>query len=151
MLESIENLNSNKVTKMFHEDDNAEAASSQAGRNGQKIGRETSRLHSASESFDEDCNSLLYKSRSNSERSMTLSYSSSCHHEERNLMSPRHERSNFGPKLPVTLCILFTELCERLVYYGVSGNLLIFLTNNMSLDSALASSIVLVFTGWCHF
>lgn len=96
---------------------------------------------------EENSNNLIHKSRTDSEKSLTLSYSSSYVGDYR-AQSPRpRERPNFGPKLPVTLCILFTELCERLVYYGVAGNLLVFLTNNLDVNSALASSIVLVFTG----
>ena len=97
---------------------------------------------------EDNSNNLIYKTRTNSEKSLTLSYSSSYVGDYREAQSPHpKERPNFGPKLPVTLCILFTELCERLVYYGVAGNLLVFLTNNLNIDSALASSIVLVFTG----
>ena len=54
---------------------------------------------------------------------------------------------DFGPKLRVTLCILFAELCERLTYYGVTGNLLLFCTQELNMSSADGSTIVLVFGG----
>ena len=62
------------------------------------------------------------------------------------------QRSNvgiggFGPYLGVTMCILFTELCERLTYYGISGNLLLFCQEQLNTESATASTIVLAFTG----
>lgn len=87
--------------------------------------------------------------RAFSERSRTISCSSSFYDDGKHA-NLRSDRPGFGSKLPPVLCILFTELCERLVYYGVAGNLLVFLTR-MSIDSALASSIVLIFTGrWLH-
>ena len=54
---------------------------------------------------------------------------------------------DFGPHLRVTLCILFTELCERLTFYSVAGNLLLFCTQELETTSAQASSIVLAFSG----
>lgn len=54
-------------------------------------------------------------------------------------------------RLGVTLCILFTELCERLTYYSILGNLVIFLTNFLGFGSADAVTITLIFTGTCYF
>ena len=54
---------------------------------------------------------------------------------------------DFGPKLRVTLCILFAELCERLTFYGVAGNLLLFCKQDLNMSSATGSTLVLVFGG----
>ena len=53
----------------------------------------------------------------------------------------------FGPYLGVILCILFTEFCERLTFFGVFANLLLFCTQELETTSAQASTIVLVFSG----
>ena len=89
------------------------------------------------------------KSRTNSEKSLTHSFSSSEYEDTtNNEATVAEEKPKFGAKLRVVLCILFCEMCERLVYYGISGNLLLFLKSEpMSLNSADASSFVLVFTG----
>jgi len=93
------------------------------------------------------------KSRTNSEKSLTHSFSSSEYEDTtNNKATMAKEKPKFGAKLRVVLCILFCEMCERLVYYGISGNLLLFLKSEpMSLDSAKASSFVLVFTGVSYF
>ncbi|XP_046563912.1 solute carrier family 15 member 4-like [Haliotis rubra] len=47
----------------------------------------------------------------------------------------------------VVACILVTEMCERLTYYGVSGNLVLFCTSVLKFTSQDATSVQLVFTG----
>ncbi|XP_071104488.1 solute carrier family 15 member 4-like [Haliotis cracherodii] len=47
----------------------------------------------------------------------------------------------------VVACILVTEMCERLTFYGVSGNLVLFCTSVLKLTSQDAANIQLVFTG----
>lgn len=94
-----------------------------------------------------DTHEKLMKTRSYSEKSLSASLSSSYFNEYERALSPVEETVSFGPMLPVILCILFTELCERLTYYGISGNLLVFLNTDLNVSSALASSIVLAFTG----
>ena len=59
------------------------------------------------------------------------------------LLSPR--------KLGVVLCILSTELCERLAYYGVVANLVLFCTSNLDFSSNDAATISLVFSGVCQW
>jgi len=47
----------------------------------------------------------------------------------------------------VVVCILFAELCERLTFYGVVANLVLYCRDVLKLDSPLPSTIVLVFQG----
>ena len=62
------------------------------------------------------------------------------------------------------ICILFTELCERLTFYGISGNLQLFASdkNQLNLSPQMASTISYIFSGassgsffyikiWCIF
>ena len=47
------------------------------------------------------------------------------------------------------VCILFTELCERLTFYGISGNLVLFATKTdyLGLTPSQASVLTYVFQG----
>ena len=49
------------------------------------------------------------------------------------------------------LCILFCELCERLTYYSISGNLVLFCTSVLDFPSDTAAVIALVFSGTAFF
>ena len=46
-------------------------------------------------------------------------------------------------------CILFTELCERLTFYSINGNIVYFATrnNHLNMTPAAASTLALVFQG----
>ncbi|XP_071506265.1 solute carrier family 15 member 4-like [Diadema antillarum] len=62
--------------------------------------------------------------------------------------SPSFFRSG---KARVVLCILFCELCERLTYYSIIGNLVIYCTNELGYTSANAAVIVGAFSGTSYF
>ena len=53
-----------------------------------------------------------------------------------------------GSKILVTLCILVTELCERLTYYGMAANLILFSRSVMNLHAPWPSTISYLFRGW---
>jgi len=52
-----------------------------------------------------------------------------------------------GDRLFTVICILATELCERLTYYSVVANQVLFCTNVLKIDSSGASMINYVFVG----
>ena len=47
------------------------------------------------------------------------------------------------------VCILFTELCERLTFFGISGNLVLFATasDHLGLTPSTASILTYLFQG----
>lgn len=52
-----------------------------------------------------------------------------------------------GKQMVLVTCILFTELCERLTFYSVTANLVLFGTSVLDLESTMATSVSLYFTG----
>lgn len=65
-----------------------------------------------------------------------------------NSMEGRHQRSKISWKTRfVVMCILFTEMCERLTYYGVLDNLVLFCTSTLELGSSEAVDVSLIFSG----
>ena len=53
-----------------------------------------------------------------------------------------------GSKILVTLCILVTELCERLTFYGIASNLILFSSSVLNIPAPWPSTINYLFTGW---
>jgi hypothetical protein len=54
-------------------------------------------------------------------------------------------------QLLVVGCILACELCERLTYYSVTANVVLFCTTVLKLESTTAATVTLVFSGKSHF
>ncbi|XP_067054786.1 solute carrier family 15 member 4-like [Acropora muricata] len=55
-----------------------------------------------------------------------------------------------GQRIFATILILLTELCERLAFYGLTANLVLFCKDNLQLPSPRPSTIFLVFVGTCY-
>lgn len=49
--------------------------------------------------------------------------------------------------LKVVLCILVMELCERLTYYSIVANLVLYCTSRLEFSSETANYIVQIFSG----
>lgn len=62
----------------------------------------------------------------------------------------KREAKITGKKLLVVGCILTTELCERLTYYSVVANLVLYCTSVLQLTSSTAATVSLVFSGKIH-
>lgn len=54
-------------------------------------------------------------------------------------------------QLLVVGCILMCELCERLTYYSVTANVVLFCTSTLKLESTTAATVSLVFSGKWFF
>jgi len=60
----------------------------------------------------------------------------------------RNQIMGRGRKSLVVTCILVTELCERLTYYGLRANLLLFSSTELNLDPPWPSTICYLLSGW---
>lgn len=53
-------------------------------------------------------------------------------------------------KLFATLCILLTELCERLTFYGLTANLVLFCKDMLGFRAPYPTTVNLLFQGTVH-
>ena len=96
----------------------------------------------ASAEINEDEESLLLSDKkANDYGSITLLASTTS-----SLRDAEHS-SGRRQKLLVVLCILVTELCERLALYGMTANLVLLCRDQLHLPAPLPSTITMVFTG----
>ena len=61
--------------------------------------------------------------------------------------SPGHHLPGKQTNRYVTLCILLTELCERLTFYGLTANLLIFCKDQLNFTPPYPTTVNLIFQG----
>ena len=69
--------------------------------------------------------------------------------ERSSLISTRNAQhfTRCGQRICATLLILLTEFCERLAFYGLTANLVLFSKDQLQLSSPGPSTINLVFVG----
>ena len=89
-----------------------------------------------------DENSPLISENSDLQLSTSHGTSSNSSFNNRNQIKRR------GRKTLVVICILVTELCERLTYFGLRANLLLFASSELNLDPPWPSTISYLLTGW---
>ena len=64
-----------------------------------------------------------------------------------NTMDPHRGPLSRRTRFLLVVCILFTELCERLTFYGIVANLVLYCRDFLKLEAPLPSSISLAFQG----
>lgn len=68
-----------------------------------------------------------------------------------NTMYPHRGPLSRRTRFLLVVCILFTELCERLTFYGIVANLVLYCRDFLKLEAPLPSSISLAFQGTSFF
>ena len=63
------------------------------------------------------------------------------------LVDSHPEHTGRRTRILLVVCILFTELCERLTFYGIVANLVLYCRDYLKLEAPLPSSISLAFQG----
>ena len=96
----------------------------------------------ASAEINEDEQSLLLSDKSaNDHGSVTLVASTTSSLRDAEHFTGRRQ------KLLVVLCVLVTQLCERLTFYGMTANLVLLCRDHLHLPAPWPSTITMVFTG----
>ncbi|XP_022792580.1 solute carrier family 15 member 4-like [Stylophora pistillata] len=67
------------------------------------------------------------------------------------VVDPQLERIGRRTRILLVVCILFTELCERLTFYGIVANLVLYCRDYLKLEAPLPSSVSLAFQGTSFF
>ncbi|CAC5373165.1 SLC15A3_4 [Mytilus coruscus] len=76
-----------------------------------------------------------------------LLHSNSIQYESTSQRSDQNDTSRTDPDRIAVVCILLTVMCERLAYYSVVANLILYCTSSLGISSSTATEINLVFTG----
>lgn len=94
----------------------------------------------------EDTERSLLLSNKSATQNRSVAISCSIYSSTRN----DHHFTGRGQKILATLLILVTELCERLGFYGILANLVLFCKDQLDLPPPWPSTISLVFSGTCY-
>ena len=106
-----------------------------------EIFRHFSAEMASADGSDDERSSLIQDTSGNYGSVAILSSTSS------SVRNAAHFSGRYHRKLLATMCILLTELCERLAFYGLTANLVLLCKDQLDLPSPLPSTITLVFTG----
>ncbi|KAL3877158.1 hypothetical protein ACJMK2_034906 [Sinanodonta woodiana] len=94
---------------------------------------------------ESDINNTSWR-RADQSASMTKENTDHADSDEKTELVPERQ-GRLRDRIAVVACILVTELCERLTYYSVVANMVLFCTSKLKLTSDEASNVNWVFTG----